>query len=940
MEKNIHKLAAIVFTDIVGYTKRMEESEQNTMELLKQQREIIFPLVQQYEGEIIKELGDGLLMMFSSAIQAVRFAIEVQEKLRNSDLIIRAGIHIGDVIFEGKDVFGSAVNTAARIEPLAPPGGICISEDVMSQLRNKKEIRAVSLGKKKLKNVNDLVEIFRIVMPGEEDPEERANDPLLTDLWKRKVIHFMAAYLALFFLIRVLIVNVSGAYSLSPHLIRLSGVIMISLLPAVFILSYFHSGRKHKRWSKTEMIGLPANIVFTLLLSGLLFGGKDLGATTKTITLEDEEGRKIERVVLKNEFRKKIAVFFPENQTGNEEYEWLRYGLVTMLEYDLSQDMYMDIQTAFQFKNKMLNAGFDRGISLPVPLMQKMAEYYHKDYFVAGDYKKTGNEYMVTLRLYETGNGKLLSEDDFTGESIFDLADRMALSIKQNTGIPALHIENTRDFPLTEILTGSYDALKHYIRGYTYAIFDNDFPQAVQLLESSVGTDSGFALAHVTLAEFHFHSNNAEKASLSLQAAMDNIYKLPERMQFQTKFFYYLLKQEADKALSVIKMWVELFPNDIEGRKTLAERYSYKNMFSEAISQLRVILQIDPDQGNILLEIGNFYKAMGNYDSALYYYQDYALRFPQDYESYYSMGNLYLTSANFEKARQHFEKALLLDQGNVEIIISLARIDMRLGSFEKAGKGLFEALDVAKSHLDKTICLDAISDFYELKGQKRKSLEYFEKMLREAELSLNPMRVQVTKVFNIRKYIINGDETQAFEKLKKIESDFNPPVDKVAAFGYLFAYLELEDAENARRVIPDAEEVAKGFGEEMLLSNISYALGYISEIEGDYETAVKHYEEFLSQQPTSNFINMRIAKCYRLLGQMKKANENIAKALNNFPYHPEINFEASLISFAQGDTSKGMEYLDKALGVWSEADADFKPAGEAKARQKEMTLAG
>jgi len=122
-----HKLAAIVFTDIVGYTSQMEKDEQHTMELLNKQREIIFPLAKEFGGEVIKEIGDGLLMMFTSAVQAVTFAITVQKRLVDEELTIRAGIHIGDVVFEEGDVFGSAVNIAARIEPLALHGGICIS---------------------------------------------------------------------------------------------------------------------------------------------------------------------------------------------------------------------------------------------------------------------------------------------------------------------------------------------------------------------------------------------------------------------------------------------------------------------------------------------------------------------------------------------------------------------------------------------------------------------------------------------------------------------------------------------------------------------------------------------------------------------------------------------------------------------------------------------
>ena len=166
MGQEDHKLAAIVFTDIVGYTKQMEENEFRTMQLLQKQREILFPLVKTYKGEVIKELGDGLMMMFNSAVEAVRFATAAQLTLKDEELTIRAGIHIGDVIFKDGDVFGSAVNTAARIEPLAPPNGICISEDVKSQLQNKTDIETIHLGKKELKGVSEPVNIYEVFIEG------------------------------------------------------------------------------------------------------------------------------------------------------------------------------------------------------------------------------------------------------------------------------------------------------------------------------------------------------------------------------------------------------------------------------------------------------------------------------------------------------------------------------------------------------------------------------------------------------------------------------------------------------------------------------------------------------------------------------------------------------------------------------------------------------
>ena len=134
--KEKHKLAAIVFTDLVGFTKIIGRDEQEGLELLQKQRDLFFPIVKSYNGSVLKELGDGLLIMFESSIQAVRASSQIQEAAKENDIDLRIGIHIGDVVIKDKDIIGSGVNIASRIEPLASTGCICISEDVWHQIRN------------------------------------------------------------------------------------------------------------------------------------------------------------------------------------------------------------------------------------------------------------------------------------------------------------------------------------------------------------------------------------------------------------------------------------------------------------------------------------------------------------------------------------------------------------------------------------------------------------------------------------------------------------------------------------------------------------------------------------------------------------------------------------------------------------------------------------
>ena len=148
------RLAAIMFTDIAGYTSMMSADEGKALAALEQQRSLFKPIIEKHHGEWLKEMGDGTLSCFPSASEAVKCAIEIQQALEaDTDFKVRIGIHIGDVVFSQGDVHGDGVNIASRIEPLAESGGICVSESVYEHLANKPEYHTQFIGEKKLKNV-------------------------------------------------------------------------------------------------------------------------------------------------------------------------------------------------------------------------------------------------------------------------------------------------------------------------------------------------------------------------------------------------------------------------------------------------------------------------------------------------------------------------------------------------------------------------------------------------------------------------------------------------------------------------------------------------------------------------------------------------------------------------------------------------------------------
>ncbi len=173
MSGQSRQLAAIMFTDIVGYTALMGNDEQKAFEILKKNRLLQKPVIEKYNGKWIKELGDGVMASFTTATDAVAAAMEIQKAcITANDFKLRIGLHMGEVVFEESDVFGDGVNIASRIETLGVGGAILLSKSIRDQIKNNTEVEVVSLGSYEFKNVDEAVHIFAISNPGFVIPRE------------------------------------------------------------------------------------------------------------------------------------------------------------------------------------------------------------------------------------------------------------------------------------------------------------------------------------------------------------------------------------------------------------------------------------------------------------------------------------------------------------------------------------------------------------------------------------------------------------------------------------------------------------------------------------------------------------------------------------------------------------------------------------------------
>lgn len=176
------RLAAVLAADVVGYSRLMGRDEEGTLARLKAVRKaLVDPSIAEHRGRIVKTTGDGMLVEFASAVDAARSAIEVQRGMTEQNdgasqdkrIEFRIGIHVGDIIIDDNDIFGDGVNIAARLENIAEPGGICMSDDAYRQIRGKVDMAFEDMGSQTLKNIAEPMRVWRMRISGEAAPVSR-----------------------------------------------------------------------------------------------------------------------------------------------------------------------------------------------------------------------------------------------------------------------------------------------------------------------------------------------------------------------------------------------------------------------------------------------------------------------------------------------------------------------------------------------------------------------------------------------------------------------------------------------------------------------------------------------------------------------------------------------------------------------------------------------
>jgi len=648
------QLAAIMFTDIVGYTALMGKDSAKALELVRISKEIQKPLVEKHQGQWLKEMGDGALAMFGTATDAVNCAIEIQRTSRaDFEGDFRIGIHLGDVTIEENDVYGDGVNVASRLESIADPGGIYISESIEKAIQGQTDVQAKYLGEVKLKNVAYGVRTYAVQGVGLPVPEVKDDKELsghfLAEVQRRGVLQAGAAYVVLSLLLILLLPYASSLVNLPVWSSTALLSILIAGFPVALYLAWnyeqspegFIKTTSQQSWQNPLKSSQRKPLTGTLFVLGLLLVAGFLYLYPKKSSpnqLQETAESSFTPITIE----KSIAVLPFVNMSDDPSQDYFSDGLSEELLNLLAKIPELKVigrtsSFSFKGKNEDLRAiGKKLGVS----------------YLMEGSVRKSGDNIRVTVQLIKVSDGSHAWSETYNRKlvEIFEVQDDIAARVvdQLKISIPGLvnkatvsknleaynlllesnHIrqnfsgDSEKRIELMEraIKLDSTDARIWAGLASAYSSWSGNYKirsertaQARKAAEKAISLDDENAEAYHVLGEilwaFYWDWENAEKALTKAEELDPNLSGIKNE-------FYYTIGQW-DKSIAASKRRIELDPINPGAWRRLGLGYLVAGRANEAISPLKRALDLSPNMTTAWLELASSYSELEQYDKAL-----------------------------------------------------------------------------------------------------------------------------------------------------------------------------------------------------------------------------------------------------------------------------------------------------------------------------------
>ncbi len=492
MAEASRQLAAIMFTDIVGYTALMGKDSEKALSLVRLSKSLQKPLVEKHNGKWLKEMGDGALAQFSSALDAVNCALEIQRSSRaDFEGDLRIGIHSGDITIENDDIYGDGVNIASRLQSIADPGGVYISESIEKAIRGLTSGQARYLGEIKLKNVDYDVRTYALQGVGLPIPEVQGQTDLSGQFWaelnRRVILRAALVYIILSWILLQTGSIVFPALEFSSVTMTMLSVILVAGFPlSVYLAWLYEKGPQgfvrttslaswqnpYSPAKRKPLTGNAVIAVFVLIIVGMYAYPRFQGPS------------KVDKI-------ESIVVLPFQNLTGDPDQEYFVDGMHDALIGELARIRALQVisrTSALHYRNS--------GKTIP-----QIVKELGVDGVIEGSVARDGDQVRIIVQLIHGSSDRHLWSDSYQRK----LLDVLALQNDVAQAITA-QIQTTLTTEETERLTDAGvvdpEAYEEYLLGrYQFnKLTGEGWKAAIGHFEQSINLDPSFVPAHAMLS--------------------------------------------------------------------------------------------------------------------------------------------------------------------------------------------------------------------------------------------------------------------------------------------------------------------------------------------------------------------------------------------------------------------------------------------------------
>jgi len=774
---------------------------------------------------------------------------------------------------------------------------------------------------------------------------------IITELRDRRILPAIGVYVASVWVVIEILDRLVERYMLSPYLSDIVFWGLYSLIPAVTIIAWTHGRPGKDKATRLEKVGVPLNVIVSLGLLFAVFGDKNFDVAASQVTFSNELGQQETHFIPSETFRRRMAVFFWKNESGDPRLDWLQYGVTELLVQDLRQDPFVLANSPWNnfsdgFYARMRREGFDDGLNLPVTLMRKIADEANRQYFVEGSLDKDGADYALKARIWDTQSFDQVGELNVTGPDIYADVDHLSRDIRHALDVPASSSRIAEDLPLKETYGDSTEALQAYIQGLNERLFNNDFSASNAWFDEATSIDPDFVLGWLVKASNMIESGDLQGARDALTKAQEMDYRLPARDRAQLKSMLYRLSGEHEKQLAFLELQAKI-RDDATSHNNLAHLLMISGELERAKTEYLLALDRDALNVGIYLTMSNLERATGNMEGAVDWARKYQQQKPEDIEANLQLGDLLRDSGDLDGAERQYEQAMVLQNAPVRPALKLAIIAARRGDIPAARQFLSDAERYAQTPMDKALVRqgDALLEFRLGRiGEAIRQTRAQEAFLRRSTGLLDLTLSIYTPLIDFYMYL--GDFKAAHEALDTATGLLSPPVDKFMSFSAAVIHAREKDFDAARDALQRAREVVDQFKLTFLQSQFDLVEAVISEESGDFKTTAalcgKAIDE-IDKTAVANGLQVGITQVYALMakaqilsGDLTAADKSIAAGFRLDPSEPVLWVEKARLQQARNMSQMALASVNYALAIWKDADEAYIPAQEARALAAEL----